>query len=174
MNAKNKTKKSLFILLAALLATGSIASYWYVTKPKKITNSVQVSEATKKEAEVIDAETAKSAENKNSNQDTQQQSSTSASPVSVTVTSLGNSSDNIYVNALVEGSTSGTCKLTLTNGSSRIEKSASVGFQVSYYICQGFSVPSSELVPKGEWNALIELTSPNGTAKSEVKKVTVQ
>jgi len=174
MAKKSKTKLALFFVAVLFLAGGALASYWYVTKPKKIATTTQVSEETKKEAEKKDSETAKSVENKNSNQETQQRSSSSSTPVSVTISSFGKSGDNVYVNALVAGSTSGTCKLTLTNGNTKLEKSAGVGLQVSYYICQGFTVSASELVPKGDWNALIELSSPNGNAKSEVKKVTVQ
>lgn len=174
MPKKNKTKLFTFVVAVLFLAGGALVSYWYVTKPKKIANTTQVSEQTKKETEKRDSETAKSAENKNSNQEAQQQSSSSATPVSVTISSFGKSGDNVYINALVAGSTSGTCRLTLTNGNTKLEKSASVSLQVSYYICQGFTVPASELVPKGDWNALIELSSPNGNAKSEVKKVTVQ
>lgn len=174
MASKSKTKFVVFIVAVLFIAGGALASYWYVTKPKKIATTTQVSEETNRATEKKDSETAKSAENKNSNQEAQQQSTSSATPVSVTISSFGKSGDNVYVNALVAGSTSGTCKLTLTNGNTKLEKSAGVGLQVSYYICQGFTVPANELVPKGDWNALIELSSPNGNAKSEVKKVTVQ
>lgn len=174
MANKSKTKFFAFVVVVLFLAGGVLASYWYVTKPKKITSTDQVSEETKKLTEKKDSESAKSTENKNASQGSQQQSTSSSTAVAVTISSIGQSGDSVYVNALVAGSTSGTCKLTLSSGSTKVEKSAGVGLQVSYYICQGFSVPTSELVPKGEWSALIELSSPNGNTRSEVKKVTVQ
>ena len=174
MKRSNKIKKPLILLIIVILAGGSIASYWYVTKPKPNKDINSVSETTKSDTEKKDAETAKSSENNNSKQATQEQSTAQAGTANVSISSAGVSGQSLYVNALVSGATSGTCKLALSNGSVKIEKTASVGLQVSYYICQGFSVPLNEIVPKGEWNALIELSSPNGYAQSEIKKVTVQ
>jgi hypothetical protein len=174
MPIKNKTKFLIFIVLALIIAGGAVASYLYLFRPQK--NSKDVSEATKKQAEQKDVEVAKSSENKNSQPDNVQnsQSPSQASTVAINISSLGVSGQNVYISALVSGTTSGTCKLTMQNGSATVSKQASVGLQVSYYICQGFTVPLSELVPKGEWNAFIELSSPNGNAKSEIKQVTVK
>jgi hypothetical protein len=174
MVKKNKTKLALFFVAVLFLAGGALVSYWYVTKPKGSANPLQASDTTKKQAELDDVARSKSPDNKNSSSPDQTQAQTTASAATVTISSIGTSGQAVYVNALISGATSGNCKLTMTNGSAKIERTAGVGFQVSYYICQGFSLPSSEFVPKGEWNALIELTSPNGTAKSESKKVNVQ
>ena len=171
---KNKTKLLVFVAMVLFIVGGALASYWYVTNPKSKPGDLQASETTKKQTEIKDAEQAKSADNKNSNQQEQAQATTSQGKAGVSISSLGVSGQNLFVNALVSGTTSGSCKLVLSNGSNKIEKTAGVGLQVSYYICQGFSVPTSEVVPKGEWNALIELSSPDGSTKSETKKVTVQ
>ena len=174
MARKNKTKFFLFVVLALIIAGGAVASYWYFFRTSKKSNSV--SEATKKQAEQKDVEVAKSDDNKNSQSDVSQNSQSTAEPskVAINISSYGVSGQNVYISSLVSGTTSGTCKLTLQNGTASVFRQANVGLQVSYYICQGFTVPLSELVPKGEWNAFIELTSPNGNAKSENKKVTVQ
>lgn len=174
MERPSKIKKILIPLLIVVLAGGSIASYWYVTKPKSKKGISIVSEATKSETEKKDVETAKSFENNNSKQAGQEQSTAQAGTANVSISSAGVSGQSLYVNGLVSGTTSGTCKLILSNGATKIEKSAGVGLQISYYICQGFSVPLGDIVPKGEWSALIELSSPNGNTRSEVKKVTVQ
>lgn len=174
MAKKNKTKFLLFIVLALIIAGGSVASYWYFIKPNK--SASKVTDAQIKQAEKKDSETAKSSDNKNSNQDTQPQSQAAptSSAVNVTISSSGVSDGMVYINALVSGSTSGTCKLTMQNGSATITKTASIGMQVSYYICQGFSIAPSEFVPKGDWTAFIEVNTPNGTAKSDTRKVTIQ
>jgi len=174
MSKKNKTKFLLFLVLTLIIAGGSIASYWYFIKPSK--NISNPTNAQIKQAEKNDSELAKSSVNKNSNQDSQPQPQSTPAPSSVVVniSSSGISGDSIFINALVSGATSGTCKLTMQNGASVVTKSAGIGLQVSYYICQGFSIASSEFVPKGDWTAFIEVNTPNGTAKSDSRKVTVQ
>ena len=174
MASKNKTKFFLFITLALLMAGVSVVSYWFFIKPSKKSNSV--SEATKKQAEQKDVELAKSDNNKNSQvpENEKQQAPAQPTSVAVNITSLGQTGQTIYINSLVNGTTSGTCSLTMQNGSAVITKSTNIGLQVSYYICQGFSIASSEFVPKGDWTALIEVTTPNGTAKSESRKVTIK
>lgn len=174
MTKKNKTKLLLFIVLALFISGGSVASYWYFIKPNK--SASKVKDAQIKQVEKKDSETAKSSDNKNSNQDTkpQAQSTPASSAVSVTISSSGATEGTVYINALVVGSTSGTCKLTMQNGSATITKTVGVGLQVSYYICQGFSIATNEFVSKGDWSAFIEISTPNGTAKSDTRKVTIQ
>jgi len=176
MSKSKKTKIFVFFIVALFISGAALASYWYATRHKVVSSldTKKTEETTKTDAEKKDAETAKSSENNNSKQATQEQSTTRSGTANVSISSAGVSGQSLYVNALVSGATSGTCKLVLNNGSVKIEKTASVGLQVSYYICQGFNVSLAEIVPKGEWNVLIELSSPNGNAQSEIKKVTIQ
>ena len=173
MKYKNKTNKLIItiVILGVALSVG-LAGYWYNTRPKP-TSSLQASEATKQQTEAKDAENAKSTDNKNYEQQPGQAKQT-ASKTSVSITSIGQSDSTVYVNALVDGETSGTCTLELTNGSKKITKSAPIGYQVSYYICNGFNISSSEFAPKGEWTAKIDVSGPKGSASSEERKVTVQ
>lgn len=176
MVKKSPAKKIIIITLAVLLVGGTIFGAWYYLHPKN-QSSLEVSESTKKEAEQNDVEIAKSEKNKNSNQgevNNQQQSTTQPSSVIVDITSYGQSGNMVYVNALVSGTTSGTCKLTMTKNAKKVEKSAPIGLQVSYYICQGFNISSSEFSEKGEWEAIIEATGPNGSGKSETRRVMIQ
>lgn len=180
MKSKHKIKKILLIALGIIFIAGVVFGIWYFLKPKLGTNSgLEVSESTKKEAEQSDVERVKSSENKNSNQgsassENQQSANSQSGSVSVNISSIGQSGDLVYVNGLVSGATNGTCKLSMTKNNQKIEKSAPIGFQVSYYICQGFSISTTELVEKGEWTAVIEITSPSGSAKSEPRQVSVQ
>lgn len=176
MAKKNNTKKVVLITLLVVLIAGVAFGAWYYLRPKD-QSKLEVSDATKKEAEQNDVEQAKSEANKNSNQgdsSNQQQSTSQSSSIGVNISSAGQSGATVYVNGLVSGTTSGTCKLTMTKNSNKVEKSASIGFQVSYYICQGFNISSSEFTEKGEWEAVIEATGPNGSGKSQVRKVTIQ
>jgi uncharacterized protein YpmB len=172
-----KYKKSNNKLIIAAVIVGvflsiSLAGYWYATRPKP-TSSLQASEATKQQTEAKDVENAKSADNKNYQQQPGQAQQT-ASKSAVNITSIGQTDSIVYVNAIVDGETSGTCTLTLSNGSKKIVKSATIGYQVSYYICNGFNISSSEFAPIGEWTARIDTIGPKGSASSEERKVTVQ
>ncbi|MCX6805300.1 MAG: hypothetical protein NT114_01235 [Patescibacteria group bacterium] len=159
------------VILGVFLAIG-LVGYWYTTRPKP-TSSLQASESTKQQTEAKDAENAKSTDNKNYQQQPGQAQQVSSN-TGVSITSIGQSGSTVYVNALVDGETSGTCTLTLTNGSKKIVKSAAIGYQVSYYICNGFNISSSEFAPKGDWTAQINISGPKGSASSEERKVTVQ
>jgi hypothetical protein len=175
MKSKKKTKKYIIGILAATILIITGGTFLYVTRPKD-NSKIEVSEAKKTQAEQEDAEQAKSSDNKNSNQTQQpsQQSTAQPSKVGINITNALQQGGTLVINGLVSGATSGTCNLTLTNGSTKIQKSAAVGFQVSYYICQGYNIDVSEINPKGEWTATINLTSPNGSAQSEAREVNVQ
>lgn len=174
MAKKINSKKVGILLFVLLFIVAAAVSFWYIKKPKNTAN-LEATDAVKKSGEQAAVDAAKSSSNKNSNQGQQTaQSSTQPSNASVNITNALQQGDVVVVNALVSGATSGTCNLTLTNGSSKIQKSAAVGFQVSYYICQGFTINSSEFNQKGEWTAVVNITSPSGSAQSESRKVTLQ
>jgi hypothetical protein len=175
MKSKNKTKKKIIlaVLIIALLSLG--AAFWYVNRPGD-KSKIEVSEATKKQTEQNDAQQAKSLDNKNSNQSssgTSTSSSSSAKP-SLDITTAEQVDDRLIVSALVSNTSSGTCNLTLKNGSSVISKFAPVGQQVSYYVCQGFIINSSEISPKGDWDLTIKLDSPNGSFETPSRKIGIK
>ncbi len=169
MKNNNKTKKVLIISSILLLAVVVVVGYGFVIKPKQVASTSTSSPEAIKQADQQSVASAKSDGNKNSNQQPSQ-----TQTVGVNISSAGQAEGIVSINALVSGNTSGNCKLTLTNGSQKIVKSAPIGLQVSYYICQGFSINSSEFSPKGEWIAIIEATGPRGSGTSEPRKVTVQ
>jgi cytoskeletal protein RodZ len=174
MSKKSKSKKVVILLVVLLLVIAAGAGLWYAKRPKK-TAGIEASEAVKKSGEQAEVDTAKTSDNKNSNQGQQTaQSTTQATKPNVNITNAMQQGNNLVVNVLVGGATSGTCNLTLTNGNSRVQKSAPIGFQVSYYICQGFSINSSEFNQKGEWTAAVDISTPNGSVQSEPRKVTIQ
>jgi hypothetical protein len=173
MKSKSKTKKKviLAVLIIALLSLG--AAFWYVNRPAD-KSKIEVSEATKKQTEQNDAQQAKSLDNKNSNQSSSGTSTSSNAKPSLDITTAEQVDDRLIVSALVSNTSSGTCNLTLKNGSSVISKSAPVGQQVSYYVCQGFIINSSEINPKGDWELSIKLDSPNGSFETPSRKVSIK
>ena len=179
MVKKSKAKTVIIILLAIFLVVGlAFAGYWFLIKPKN-TSSLAVSEEVKKQAEVDDVEKARSDENKNSVQgktpdNAAQTQANSSGNIGGNISSSGQAGQNVYINAIVTGTTTGTCKLTMTRNSKKVEKSAPIGLQVSYYICKGFNISSSEFTEKGEWEAIIEAAGSNSSGKSETRKITIQ
>lgn len=173
MKSKNKTKKKIIlaVLIIALLSLG--AAFWYVNRPVD-KSKIEVSDATKKQTEQNDAQQAKSLDNKNSNQSSSGTSTSSSAKPSLDITTAEQVDDRLIVSALVSNTNSGTCNLTLKNGSSVISKSAPVGQQVSYYVCQGFIINSSEINPKGDWDLTIKLDSPNGSFETPSRKIGIK
>jgi hypothetical protein len=166
MKSKSKTKKKviLAVLIIALLSLG--AAFWYVNRPAD-KSKIEVSEATKKQTEQNDAQQAKSLDNKNSNQSSSGTSTSSNAKPSLDITTAEQVDDRLIVSALVSNTSSGTCNLTLKNGSSVISKSAPVGHQ-------GFIINSSEINPKGDWELSIKLDSPNGSFETPSRKVSIK
>jgi hypothetical protein len=173
MKSKSKTKKKIIlaVLIIALLSLG--AAFWYVNRPGD-KSKIEVSEATKKQTEQNDAQQAKSLDNKNSNQSSSGTSTSTSAKPSLDITTAEQVDDRLIVSALVSNTNSGTCNLTLKNGSSVISKSAPVGQQVSYYVCQGFIINSSEINPKGDWELSIRLDSPNGSFETPSRKLSIK
>ncbi len=173
MKSKNKTKKKIIlaVLIIALLSLG--IAFWYANRPGD-KSKIEVSDATKKQTEQNDAQQAKSLDNKNSNQSSSAASTSSSAKPSLDITTAEQVDDRLIVSALVSNTNSGTCNLTLKNGSSVISKSAPVGQQVSYYVCQGFIINSSEINPKGDWDLTIKLDSPNGSFETPSRKIGIK
>lgn len=181
MSNKSKTnskiKKGIVIVLATLATSVLVfVCYQLFLKPKPAPKPAN--EATKEKSDAQAVAIDKTADNNTKNSDQsageQQQASSAASSAKVTITYAGQNGTNLSVSAQVSGTTSGTCNLTVTKGSAVITKTAPVGYQVSYYICQGFDVPTSEFSQKGEWNVVVELVTASGSVKSETTKVNIQ
>ena len=174
---KSKIKKGVAIALI-VLAIGAIsfASYQLLLKPKP--TPISTNEPTKQQSDaqavVVDKAVDDSSKKSDQAASQQQQSTSAAGSAKVTITYAGQNGTNLAVSALVSGATRGTCNLTVTKGSAVVAKTAPVGYQVSYYICQGFNVPASEFAQKGEWNVVVELVTTSGSVMSETTKVNIQ
>jgi hypothetical protein len=74
----------------------------------------------------------------------------------------------IIVRALVDGTTSGTCTLTLTSGAKTITKTDVISNAGTYYTCKGFSVAKSE-VSNGNWNLKLVVENETKTGEASQK-----
>lgn len=104
----------------------------------------------------------------NANNDQVKQDSLKATPnpsnLGVTITRATQLPDSkaLAVRALIEGTTSGTCTLELSqNGSIGLSKQAAISQQNNIFTCNGFDIPQSDLPGVGEWTA--KITVNNGT-----------
>lgn len=70
---------------------------------------------------------------------------------------------------------SGTCELLLEKqGYATIVKQAKVVVAPSYYTCNGFRVPITELPSKGEWQAKIIHKQDSSSIESDIKIINVE
>lgn len=86
--------------------------------------------------------------------------------ISAVITRFEQVESSIQIRAFAQSTADGTCTLTLMNGNERIIRSSGVEFQGSYYLCKGFTLESSELIPSGEWTAVVAFDNSKETGIS--------
>jgi cytoskeletal protein RodZ len=94
--------------------------------------------------------------------------STPTSSDSITLTTAMDQG-TVTVNTKLMGFNSGTCELSITNGSQKVVKNADIIYQPEFSTCAGFSILKSEL-STGSWNISLKVVE-GGTVFS--KSVTV-
>ena len=72
----------------------------------------------------------------------------------------------VIVKALINGTSSGNCNLTLSKGSIIKKYSAPVKNLETYYGCDGFSIPVADL-SNGNWKAKLIITNDSSTGSAE-------
>lgn len=78
--------------------------------------------------------------------------------LAATITAANQNVDTLQIRTLIESFTdSGTCKLTLSNGTQTIVRTVSVQATVNASTCRGFDIPLSEL-SAGEWTITIAIS----------------
>ncbi len=91
--------------------------------------------------------------------------STPAPNKSIELTAQQETNNTVTVFTKLPGYSSGTCALTVANGTKTTTQSANVVFQPEYSSCAGFSVPIDS-VGKGVWTIKLAVTS-NGAIESK-------
>jgi hypothetical protein len=95
-------------------------------------------------------------------------------PVSATITQALQQDATITIRALVNGANSGTCQLTLSqSGQTDITRSAAVGVQANYAICQGFDLPTSDFPTSGNWTLSIVIQTSGSTSSPAQRSIQV-
>lgn len=177
---KKKSKKILIIsaVIVLLLGTGT-AAYFVLTKNSKDETSQSSEEAPEEGNSTADIETDTDDINKNISQE--ENNSAEEAPVphekekeisqpyegkdinstgtlSGAITHISVADGTVIVRTNIDQSlSSGTCSLTLKNGSKSVTKSAPIAQNPSSSTCQGFNIPVSEL-SNGKWSIAITVT----------------
>lgn len=97
---------------------------------------------------------------------------TNPGTISVSLSAAGqdNPGGPLIVRAMISGTNSGTCNLSLTQGSAIKKYSAKVVNLGTYYGCEGFSVPFSDIsVGKWQLNLAVDNGTINGNTSQEVQ-----
>ncbi len=97
---------------------------------------------------------------------------------SIEIVFIANSQDGgegkpLVIRTQLHGVNDGTCKLTLTKGSQSVEKSSSIKQSNTYFVCDGFDIPKSELT-NGNWDISLLVTEGDGRYNEATTSATIQ
>ncbi len=165
------------IVLAAtiLLLTGAGVGYYFInTSDEPRENVVNYEEPTKEQ--VSTGQTAKKefldkTDSSSDQQDVPPESSDNN--ISMQVSSMSQRDGVLKIRTIIQDAISGACKLTLKQGSAKLEFSADTQNMGSYSVCKGFDVPVTDL-NKGEWQVQVDYINSEGSTGSAIKQVTIQ
>lgn len=181
---KHKTsKKTYFIVVLCVLVMVAVGlSYANRTKVKnfftKNDETPTASENLDESAEVNKIDYSPSSPTDNEDINKQKENIEPPTPptspsLNATITYAAQNSDtSVIVRVLIEGTTSGQCRLILTNSSSKIEKTAPVILRGNNYTCDGFTINKSELAT-GEWKASVTVEANGMSSDAGETTVTI-
>jgi type II secretory pathway pseudopilin PulG len=174
---KNSRKAPIIATLVVILITAAAATAWFAYAQQNNANNSQTNtDSSKNDADSsIDSEKAQEQSATNTkeeavNNDTEKETVPNQTPENntliVNLSSSGRDASTYRLRYLIEQNlASGTCTLTLTNGSKKITRQVPIQSLSSSSTCQGFDIDMSEL-SIGKWQADITVQSGNQTGKS--------
>lgn len=172
-------RKVILIACSSALALGFLLFVLEKTHVINLHNRPITETSVPKPVNTIDFSPATPKDNTNNDQVKQDSSKTSpnsSSNLSATITRATQLPDTktLVVRALIEGATSGTCTLELSqNENVGFTKQVSISQQNNVFTCNGFDVPRAELPGVGEWT--IKLTVNDGTTTvSASQNITIE
>lgn len=94
--------------------------------------------------------------------------------ISVTITTLDQTSSEVNVRTVVEGTTSGTCTVTFSkSGQSDVTREAKLALVTSYYTCQGWDIAKSAFPATGTWQAVVKIKSGDRAGSSDAQTINI-
>ena len=179
-NKKPNRKRRLLVLGAVLLliiAAGVGA--WALqrdTSPKTgktvSGGTVDLSAASEEDNEANDTRKSSSDPEKTLNTNSSEETVPFATTINANVITDSNDMRIIHVGTLVNGITSGTCTLTLTQGQQSRTRTANVQLNSNNYDCGVFNIAANELPSSGEWKLTLTVSN-NGKEASSNATVTI-
>lgn len=162
---KNRLNKTVIAVSIILVLIITATTYSYISKSQTpalkqptVNSPIVTIPATPKEIKDSNAIKQNSVNNETTDNSTP--------PLSASITSINQNDPTLQIRVLVQKiSNTGSCKLTLTQGS--ISKVYSVDIQAlaSNSTCKGFDIPITDLGTTGEWAATIVVTIDTQTVK---------
>lgn len=184
MSKKKSTKKPLYLIALALLATAGIGLILERTNVINLYDGWSDDPLSQTDAETVegvDYSPASSTDNddinnKKANGTVDQEPVTPTNDTSIQITFIANAQDanggQLEIRTLLNGVTDGTCGLTLAKGSTVIEKTSNVIQQNTSFLCEAFIIPYSEL-ELGDWTIKLKVTSGDGRTNEASTSTTI-
>ncbi|HRF28121.1 MAG TPA: hypothetical protein PL051_00560 [Candidatus Saccharibacteria bacterium] len=167
---KSTSKRNIILIVlgAVLLIALGIAAYLYftpktaTTEPDTTNYAPPTSEETKQgqdiKKQIVEEDLSKN-----------EQADTPKKTFSQQITTAEKTDGTLYVRNEIAGVyQSGTCTLTLVNGSKTVKKTAGVQALAKTSTCKGFNIPVSEL-SSGTWDLILSVTINDMTADDTAK-----
>jgi hypothetical protein len=93
---------------------------------------------------------------------------TSTTSPTLTITRAGVDDNSLEIGTLVNGATSGTCTLSVSQaGQKSITAAGQVVLQNNSYSCPVFNIPTNQFPNQGDWNVSVTLTSGSTSITSD-------
>lgn len=183
MPKKKSTKKPFILIVLALLVAVGAGLILEKTDVIDLYSSGEKLEDTTAQSKVnvVDYSPATTTDNEDINAK-KEAGTVDQAPVAPTndtaiqITFIANAQDfsggQLEVRTLLNGVTDGACALTLTKGSTVIEKQSNVVQQNTTFQCEAFIVPYSELA-NGDWQIKLKVTSGDGRTNEASTSTTI-
>jgi hypothetical protein len=183
MPKKKIRKNPLYLIVLALLALVAVGLILEKTNVINLYSGGKKIEDTTAQSKVnvIDYSPATTTDNEDINAkkatgEIEQTPSTPTNDTAIQITFIANAQDfnggQLEVRTLLNGVTDGTCALTLTKGSTVIDKQSNVIQQNTSFQCEAFIVPYSELT-NGDWQIKLKVTSGDGRTNEASTSTTI-
>ena len=177
-NPKKKSPKKILIItlvIAVLFVAG--AGAYFLFSPKNEQDAQNNTDATDSQSKSTDSSTEKTGKNTIETDDTGHEAEKDITPsyegentnASQTLTGVinyaGVTNGTLMIRTTINQTlSSGTCQLTLSNGSKTVTRSSNIAQNPSSSTCEGFDLPTSEL-GSGNWTITITVTSGDRTGE---------
>lgn len=176
--SKKKQSKKWFALslIGAVILVGGVAAALYITRPQQPTPGSQMPTGkpqnntprtdtpgdnksnTDDKQKFLDEQAEKEKNNGGSTPPVEQHPQI---PPSITL-SAKTDKDTVIITTNLSSTPSGSCKLTITGGTTPVTKTAQVIYNPEFSTCAGFSVAKHE-VNAPQWTIKLDVSSPDGT-----------